>query len=135
MAKANHNRVTWELLEARHRRASLLGYSKAKWIEFCETMLRMGFFVTLYEARQTHSKYITVANGGKSFKVRFSNHPPARSRFDHSDCDFFVGHTHLFVTNSMQAIEAIKRHFGLGWNKSVKFPAFYEHFNAEHGNG
>ncbi len=119
--KANDEPVTLELLASR----CYTNYPKAKWIVFCEAMLGIGFDLTLYEARETVSKYITVWKDGRSFKVRYSNHMPNLERLNRGDCDFFVGKTQRFTTNSRQAIEAVKRFFGLEPDPSIKMPAEY----------
>lgn len=103
--------VTREFLERRTSRAEKSGYGKARWIEFCERMLAAGFEVSLYEARFTVSKYVTVSRDGRTFKVRFSNHKPIRSRELKRDCDFFVGITHTGVRTTDMAVEAVLRFF------------------------
>jgi hypothetical protein len=82
--------VTRDYLAECTRRLNLSGWEKSKWIEFAESMLEIGYSVELYEALATVSKYLTVYNMGKSFKVRFSNHRP-KHRGQMEDCDFFVG--------------------------------------------
>ena len=104
--------VTQQFLSSRWPAGSI--YPKQKWVEFCETLLREGYVLSLYEARQTYSKYITVRKAGRSpFKVRFSNHKPIQSRELAGDCDFFVGVTNLGVTNTAMALQAVRRHFGV----------------------
>ena len=111
--KATNKRVTKAFLSERVSRAVAAGYSKQKWVEFCEEMLDRGYNLRIYEARQTASKYITVyANGGKQgFKVRFSNHKPNKGKEMSADCDFFVGITHTGVRTTAQAIAAVDAHF------------------------
>lgn len=87
-------------------------YPKAKWIEFCEEMLARGYKIQLYEARETFSKYVTVVQGDKRFRVRFSNHRPHRTRELGGDCDFFVGVTHTGTRNTNDAIRATTAFFG-----------------------
>lgn len=110
--KVTNGEVTLDLLADRVKRHAEQGYSKAKWIEFCEIMLKAGFKVSLYEARKTFSKYVTVSDGRDEFKVRFSNHKPIKSRELHGDCDFFVGITHTGVRTTGDAIREIERAFG-----------------------
>lgn len=123
LAKLVDEPVTHELLESKHNSR----YPKLKWIEFCEVMLGLGFTLTVYEARETASKYITVRSEGRSFKVRYSNHPPAYNRLICDDCDFFVGKTQRFTTNTRQAIEAVRRFFGLEADPTIKMPSWYTH--------
>ena len=107
--------ITPDLLEFRVKRAMSSGFGKQKWVEFCETLLSEGFTLTLYEARKTFSKYITVKKPGvkrKSFKVRFSNHKPIKQRELAGDCDFFVGITHTGVTTTKDALAAVRGFFG-----------------------
>lgn len=66
--------------------------------------------MTLYEARQTFSKYITVRHQGRQFKVRFSNHKPIRSRQFSNDCDFWVGFHHEGWSKTEDAVVATKAH-------------------------
>jgi hypothetical protein len=113
-AKAKNLPLTPPYLALRTMRAVSMGYQKPKWVEFCEVALRRGFSVTLYEAKHTASKYITLRKGGKSFKVRFSNHRPIRSREAGRDCDFFVGVTNLAVTTTGDALRAVTAFFGEG---------------------
>lgn len=81
------------------------GFSKPRWITFCEDMMQRGFQVKLYEAKRTVSKYVTVIGPcGREFKVRFSDHKPIMRREVEGDCDFFVGVTNLGVTNTTHAI-------------------------------
>lgn len=109
--KASNERVTLPFLQERARRAIALGYQKQRWIEFCETLLADGFSITLYEARRTVSKYVTVSRGDRSFKVRFSNHRPIKSREAAADCDFFVGVCNAVTTNTTQALAAVREFF------------------------
>lgn len=82
-----------------------------KWITFCETLLTDGYTLSLYEAKKTYSKYITVIRGQKQFKVRFSNHKPILYRELRGDCDFFVGVTNLKTTNTAMALAAVRSFF------------------------
>ncbi|WP_435008006.1 hypothetical protein P12x_005273 [Tundrisphaera lichenicola] len=110
--KATNDAVTLPMLVKRTDILKNAGYDKPKWIGFCETLLDRGYILTLYEARQTFSKYITVSMAGhKPFKVRFSNHKPIAQRELNGDCDFFVGVTNLCVTNTSQALIAVEKHF------------------------
>jgi hypothetical protein len=112
--KATNLAVTPDFLKVRAERATSKGYTKQKWIAFCETLLADGYHLTIYEARNTFSKYITVkAKGAKPFKVRFSNHRPIAERERAGDCDFFVGVTNLTVTTTDQALAAVRSHFGV----------------------
>lgn len=107
--KATHRNVTYDFLKHRKERAHK--FPPAKWIEFCEICLDSGFSVSLYEARKTFSKYVTVRRGGKQFLVRFSNHPPIKSREIRGDCDFFVGRTNLTTTTTDDAVRAAAVYF------------------------
>jgi len=110
--KATNLKVDRMFLRARQLRAK--GFPKAKWIEFCEICLEAGYTVHLYEARKTYSKYITVSlDDIRPFKVRFSNHKPIHSRELNGDCDYFVGHTNLRVTNTDGALAATAKYFQL----------------------
>ena len=98
-------RINLEFLKSRVERAANSGYpQKAKWIEFSETMLRLGYTVELREATQSVSKYLTVWNLGRSFCVRYSNH--GAHKIPNDSCDFFVGRNSFGVTNTAQAISA-----------------------------
>ena len=121
-----HNMViTADFLQSRTKFLAQNNWPKSKWIYFCEEMMRLGFQVELYEARQTKSKYCTVKRAvnsidatagcereaGKSFKVRFSDHVPIYHREMAGDCDFFVGKTHTGVRNTHDAINAVCNFF------------------------
>lgn len=99
------------MLNERHAWSRRLGYEKQKWVFFCETLLERGYEMTLYEARQTVSKYITVRKDGKTFKVRFSDHKPIAHREANGDCDFFVGRTNLGISNTHNALHAVESFF------------------------
>lgn len=110
--KMTDDTITEKFLSERADGLANAGYAKPKWIIFCELLLRNGYSLTLYEARQTFSKYITVRKEGfKPFKVRFSNHKPIEHRELSGDCDFFVGITHKDTTNTNDALAAVERHF------------------------
>lgn len=109
MGKVKNQFISQNFLDERYRKSAEGGYPKAKWIEFCEEMLRQGFRISLYEAKKTFSKYITIYHGGQSFKVRFSNHKPIPQRELKGDCDFFVGVTNLTVSRTSDAIVAVNR--------------------------
>lgn len=114
MKKARNRVVNADFLKHRAAVALEKGYTKARWIMFCEILIEKGFECSLYEARRTVSKYITVRVPGvhnKSYKVRFSNHKPIKHREAAGDCDFFVGITNLGITNSAQAINAVLDYF------------------------
>ena len=100
--KASGQAVTREFLD--HRQARAQGKPRAKWIQFCLTMLAKGYKVTMYEARHSYSKYITVYNGGRCHKLRFSNHEPIKARELRRDCDTFVGIAHTSTVTTEQAI-------------------------------
>lgn len=109
MKKSKNKRITQNFLDIRVKQAEAGGWGKAKWIEFCERLMSEGFYLKLYEAQRTVSKYITVINprdSSHTFRVRFSNHKPIKHRESSGDCDFFVGTTHLGVTTTDQAIKA-----------------------------
>ncbi len=105
--------VTTRLLKERADRAAASGYPKSKWIEFCEAMLELGFYLRLYEARSTYSKYIYVCRRGDSYKVRFSNHKPNPEKELGGDAHFFVGMTHTGTRTTADTVAAVKEHFGI----------------------
>lgn len=111
--KAKDLLLTQSYLEDRAYNAEVAGYPKAKWIEFCEILLKENYELTLYEAKETYSKYITVMNKThtKKFKVRFSDHVPILWREIKKDCDFFVGKTNLRTTNTTMALAAVRAFF------------------------
>lgn len=100
-------KITREFLDQRLQRAASKGFSKQKWIEFCEHFLERGFKLSMYEARATVSKYVKVHHEGKYFIVRFSNHRPNQTRELRGDSDFFVGVTHTGVRTTADAINAV----------------------------
>jgi hypothetical protein len=81
-------------------------------------MLAKGLIVSLYEAKETVSKYVTVSSPEcGEFKVRFSNHKPSRYREAHQHCDFFVGYNNFCTTSTQQAIFATLNKFGMQYNE------------------
>lgn len=113
MHKAKGLIVTSDFLQGRYAPAVKAGYAKPQWARFCEEMMSRGFSVTLYEARETKSKYVTVTQGNRSFKVRFSDHPPSRFKERNKFCDFFVGWNNFSVASTDDAIDATLTHLGL----------------------
>jgi hypothetical protein len=120
--KATNKILTMDYLKGRAEGLVAAGFSKSKWIYFCEEMMRLGFTVELYEARQTKSKYCTVRHNGKSFKVRFSDHKPIYHREMNGDCDFFVGWTHTGIRNTHDAANAVCNFFGVQRIKGMENP-------------
>lgn len=100
-------------LEKRANSCMAKGFSKQKWISFCEVLISKGFSIKIYEARETVSKYITVFKDGKYFRVRFSNHKPNYTREKNKDCDFFVGVTHTGIRTTEDALKAIGVFYGI----------------------
>lgn len=114
LKKATNIEITPEFLNSRANLSLVRGYEKQKWIKFCEYFLARGYTMTLYEARRTVSKYITLSNPKlkkEKFKVRFSNHKPIRQREAAQSCDFFVGRTNFYVTTTKQAALAVREFF------------------------
>lgn len=104
--KANNHKLTLSYLASRVSDT----YGKQKWISFCETLILQGFDLYLYEARKTVSKYITIKQGKKRFKVRFSNHKPIYYKEVQRDCDFFVGVSNLGTTTTEDALQAVYKY-------------------------
>ena len=125
--KANRLIVTKEFLDSRVSAQ----YGKQAWIRFCERMMSEGFVCELYEARQTVSKYVTVIDCERKFKVRFSNHKPIHAREVRGDCNFFVGITNLGTTNTSQAIaEALYFFNAKPRTKIPKTPEFARYYGG-----
>ncbi len=119
MSKATNKPLTLSYLKSREDNTKAGGWPTPKWIEFSKVMMANGLTVILYEARQTVSKYVTVTDGTRQFKVRFSNHKPIQEREAKGDCDFFVGRTHFGVTTTSQAIAAVAKFF----NRIIEIPS------------
>lgn len=106
--KATHWTITKKFLDYKTPKRS--DFKKPKWVEFCEYFINYpGVVLKLYEARQTHSKYITIAYQGQEFKVRFSDHKPRKSSERKKDCDFFVGVNNQSVTTTEMAIIEVEK--------------------------
>lgn len=132
--KATNKPLNFDYLRNRAEGLIAAGFPKSKWIYFCEEMLRLGFRLELYEARQTKSKYITVRREGdwsKSFKVRFSDHKPIYHREMAGDCDFFVGMTHTGRRNTHDAINATCNFFGVQRVSGLENPPTNHGFLAD----
>lgn len=112
-AKARNVKLTKSFLDERSKHSLDRGYTKQKWIMFSETLLDAGFTISLYEARKTWSKYLTISDGDRSFKVRFSNHKPIKAKELSGDCDFFVGFTHTGRRTTADALKAVEEYFGI----------------------
>ena|ERR1019366_3821077 len=103
--KANNLLVTCLFL---HQRIGSGKYGVSAWIRFCLWAMAQGYKPTLYEAKNTVSKYVTIYCGNDvTFKVRFSNHKPIPEREARGDCDYFVGVTNMGVTKTEDVIESI----------------------------
>ena len=111
--KLTHQQVSRALISHRSAMAERSGYSVPKYLQFCAWVLDQGMVATIYEARETRSKYITIKANGAQYKVRFSNHPPSKRRELRGDCDFFVGRTHTGVRTTEDAKKAVEKFFGL----------------------
>ena len=105
-------RVTQELIEERYNLAKAQGHSKAKWLVFCELLLKTPLKVELCASKSTRSKYIYLyLKGKKKMKVRFSDHREAVSakRDTH-----FVGHDLKGnKVTTKQMMERVLVHFDL----------------------
>lgn len=111
--KATHETITMDELRRREKWSWYLGFPTPRYVDFCRTAIRMGLKVTLYEARSTVSKYVTLTDDrGRSLKVRFSNHKPIHHRELAGDCDIFVGVTNLGVTTTLDAIKKVEAWIG-----------------------
>ena len=97
-----------EIIEDRYDGA---GFSSPKYLQYIKMALEKNYKVSLYDAQTTVSKYVTVKKGKRTFKVRFSNHKPNKTKELNNECDFFVGITHLGITNTDNAWEATKKFF------------------------
>lgn len=95
--------VTPKLLSRRAGQSIKAGFTKQKWVMFCEQLLLLGYNLTLYEAKKSVSKYIYVKKNGKEFKVRFSNHLPNNERVSQ-------------YYNTDKALEAVKEFFNENTN-------------------
>jgi hypothetical protein len=130
MSKATHKLMTYVELERRATACIAKGFQKQKWIIFCETLMDLGYKISLYEARQTVSKYVTVIGWDREFKVRFSNHKPIYAREAQGDCDFFVGVTNLGVTRMEDALNATKQFF---YQRDLQLQAKWEKDSLSQG--
>lgn len=112
--KAKNLKITREYIVNRTKKMLSLGYDQPKWLSFCSVMMDHGLSISLYEAKRTLSKYVTVrSKSGAQFKVRFSNHKPIKHREVNGDCDFFVGVTNLSVTRTEDAVKATLMFFNI----------------------
>ncbi len=110
--KKSGGRIDKSYIDKRMKGYAGKGFGKPKWMMFCEHFLELGFTIRLYEARETFSKYVSViSQDGKTYKVRFSNHKPIKSREANGDCDFFVGINHFQTNTTEDAILSTKAFF------------------------
>ncbi len=111
--KAKNRKVDQDFLNDRKQRLIKAGYPTSKWIALCESLMGLGLEVSLYEAKRTVSKYLIVEGNGKTFKIRFSNHRPTLAKQSQGDSDFYVGVSNGQVTTTEDALEAVKKYFGI----------------------
>lgn len=112
--KANGTVINAEHIFYRSQIWMSKGFPIPQYLRFCEYLIEHGYHVTLYEARKTNSKYVTVSLPGEpgwSYRVRYSDHPPISLRELRGDCDFFVGKANFCWTNTAAAIKAVNAHF------------------------
>lgn len=110
--KFNGEAVTLRDIRKRAAHFEAMSYPLARWMLFCETMLNIGYKVSVKETPHTHSKYVKVHGPGDTdYLVRFSDHKPSRRRELNEDCDFFVGVTHTGTRTTAQAIRAVEACF------------------------
>lgn len=91
-------------------------YPRPKWLHFAAVMLDYrdsGVSLKLYDAKSTVSKYLHVSRGGKTVKVRFSNHLPANQKVLADDCDYYVGVSQVGVLRTEEVIPKVLRDLGL----------------------
>lgn len=83
------------------------GFPVPKWIQFAETLLQNGWKVDLQRSKSTVSKYLYISYGGKTFKVRFSNHKANKNQERKQDSDFYVGVGNKGVITTEQLLEKL----------------------------
>ncbi len=115
MSKAKNRVLDKSYLISRAKACERSGFSVPKWITFSLFFVERGYKVTLYEAKKTVSKYVTIKYKGNEFRVRFSNHKPIEHRELKGDCDFFVGVTHTGVRTASDAWVAATK-----WMQGIK---------------
>jgi len=97
--KTIKGKVSLELLRSYKRKAEQRDYGVPKWLQFAlhfaeQYGVKRDVKVSLYSARKTYSKYVTISANGENVKVRFSNHKPNFEKELNNDCDYFVGPRH-----------------------------------------
>lgn len=80
-------------------------YPTPKYLLFIKHMIENGWEVKVYVSRV--SKYVFVTKGEEIYKIRFSNHKPIYQKEQESDCDFYVGISHMQVSTTDQIINKI----------------------------
>lgn len=94
------------------------GSNSPQWIRFVRYFIDKDFYLEI-RIVDSGSKYIYIKQKGKkksrarSFKVRFSNHPPPKNKEFMKYCNFVVGPYHDTKVNSMMdAVKAAEEFFG-----------------------
>jgi hypothetical protein len=80
-------------------------YPTPKYLLFIKQMIDSGWMVKLYKAGV--SKYVFLIKGNDIFKIRFSNHLPLYYKEVESDCDYYVGVSHLQCSTTEQILNEI----------------------------
>lgn len=112
MIPGQFTQKTWDKYDRRRNQK----YPRSKWLEFAAVMLSyqsQGVSLKLYDARSTVSKYLYVSRNGKTIKIRFSNHLPAKGRVLANDSDYYVGVSQVGVIRTEQVIPKVLNALGL----------------------
>lgn len=95
------------------------GYPISKWLFCAWACIESGLDVVLYQAKETVSKYLYLADPKQPdippFKLRFSDHSPSAGQVDMRDCDFYIGvvSSRSQAQTTEDAMQVIGRYFGL----------------------
>lgn len=106
--KCKAEKINKEIEEYKKR----TGYNAPKYLNFIADMIADGWSVKLYKGGLKRvSKYVFVRKNGYLAKIRFSNHLPIKGRELESDCDFYVGISHLQTSTTEEVREKINREY------------------------
>ena len=87
------------------------GYRVPRWLSFSCSMAKEGLSVSVYKSKGYGSRYVTVYDEEKKFKVRFGDHDPVTRYIGLDDCDLYVGSVYGNIVGTKFATRETLKYF------------------------